>query len=156
MPVELRPKEPEIQGKSVVLTCGDLLGISRESVARIRSLVADRVPPERLLLNHSHTHAGPTTAPMRSMDSPDAPYVDLVERWTATAVLEALRRLAPARLAFGTSAKVFDFEHVDRFVVHKNYRWPRLVLDTQAHWMKLRLGPLGNCWRLLLTCIIHE
>jgi hypothetical protein len=56
------------------------------------------------------------------------------------------------RLAFGTRTNVFDFDHVDCFVVHKNYRWPRLTVDPQAHRMKLRLGPLGDCCRLLERC----
>jgi hypothetical protein len=52
------------------------------------------------------------------------------------------------RLAFGTRANVFDFEHVECFVVGKDVQWPRLSLDPQVHRMKLRAGPLETCCRL--------
>ena len=43
---------------------------------------------------------------------------------------------------------VFDFENIEGFVVHKDYRWPRLTLNPQAHRLKLRVGPLKDCCRL--------
>lgn len=52
------------------------------------------------------------------------------------------------RLAFGRRANVFDFENIEGFVVHKDYVWPRLTLEPQAHRMKLLIGPLKNCCRL--------
>jgi neutral ceramidase len=88
---------------AVVLTGADLLGISHGMVDRIRSRVADVLPPERLLLNHSHTHAGPAAQALRCMGAPDPAYCELVERWTAAAVREALRTMRPARLAFGAA-----------------------------------------------------
>ena len=42
-----------------------------------------------------------------------------------------------------------DFENVEGFIVDKDYRWPRLDLDRQAHIMKLRLGNLEECCRLV-------
>ena len=53
------------------------------------------------------------------------------------------------RLAVGTRANVFDFENIEGFIVHKDYRWPRLKLDPQAHRLKLRLGSLADCCRSL-------
>ncbi|MBM3459878.1 MAG: hypothetical protein FJX77_15260, partial [Armatimonadetes bacterium] len=91
------------EGAPFLLTCADLLGLDRGSIARIRQALAPLVPPERLLLNHSHTHAGPTTASLRAMGRPDPLYIELVERWTVTAVREALRNLTPVRLLFGTA-----------------------------------------------------
>ena len=90
-------------GSPVVLTGADLLGLGPESIRRIRAALADVVPPERLLLNHSHTHAGPTTVTLRAMGQADEAYVHMVERWTAGAVRLALRNARPARLAFGTA-----------------------------------------------------
>lgn len=87
----------------VVLTGADLLGISTTTVDRIRELAAPWVRPWRLLLNHSHTHAGPTTAPLRAMGAVDGAYLDLVARWTVTAVRQALASMRPASLAFGTA-----------------------------------------------------
>jgi hypothetical protein len=53
------------------------------------------------------------------------------------------------RLAFGIRASVFDFENVECFIVNKDTRWPRSRLDEQAHRMKVRLGGLQDCCRLL-------
>lgn len=53
------------------------------------------------------------------------------------------------RLAFGTRADVFDFENVQYYIVDKNYRWPRLTPNRQAHISTLRLGNLEDCCRLL-------
>jgi hypothetical protein len=53
------------------------------------------------------------------------------------------------RIAVGTRANVFDFENVEGFIVHRNWRWPTLRLDPQAHRMKLHMGPLSECCRLL-------
>jgi hypothetical protein len=48
------------------------------------------------------------------------------------------------RFAFSTRANVFDFENVECFVVEKDFQWPRLILNTQSHWIKLRLGNLED------------
>lgn len=53
------------------------------------------------------------------------------------------------RFAFGTRADVFDFERVECFVVGPDLQWPRVSLDLQCHRMKLRLGTLTDCCRLL-------
>jgi hypothetical protein len=87
----------------VVLVSSDLLGLSAPSVRRIRRGVSDVVSADRLLLNDSHTHAGPTTTPLRAMGDMDGAYVGLVERRVVSTVREALRKAEPARLAFGTA-----------------------------------------------------
>ena len=53
------------------------------------------------------------------------------------------------RFAFGTRRDVFDFENVTGLVVPEGYKYPQLALEPQAHRMKLFLGPLANCCRLL-------
>lgn len=55
------------------------------------------------------------------------------------------------RFAFGIRANVFDFENVDYQTRHKDYRDVRERLDPQRHRLKLRLGPLQDCCRLLET-----
>jgi neutral ceramidase len=87
----------------VALVSLDLLGISPEMVAAVRARLAGVVPAERLALNCTHTHAGPTTAALGCMGKPDPAYCELVVRWTVSAVREALRELRPARLLFGTA-----------------------------------------------------
>jgi hypothetical protein len=53
------------------------------------------------------------------------------------------------RFAFGTRSNVFDYENVQGYIVEKDYRWPRLTLNPHAHRMKLQLGNLEDCCRLL-------
>ncbi len=90
-------------GPPLVLTGSDLLALPDRFIAEIRAAVADVVPPERLLLNHSHTHAGPTTARLRCMGAEDPQYMAMLVRVTAGAVRQAVRGMRPARLAYGTS-----------------------------------------------------
>jgi hypothetical protein len=56
---------------------------------------------------------------------------------------------AEYRFAFGTRADVFDFENVECFIIDHETRWPVDSLDPQAHRMKLRLGCLDDCCRLI-------
>ncbi len=53
------------------------------------------------------------------------------------------------RFAFGTRGDVFDFENVTGLIVPEGYKFPRLALEPQAHRMRLLLGPLADCCRLL-------
>jgi neutral ceramidase len=136
-------------GAPLVLTCGDLLGVSSEMVAAIRERVADLVPAERLLLNHSHTHAGPTTAPLRSMGRMDPAYCDLVVRWTASAIREALRCLQPARISLGTATTSIGENRREgrsgRIVLGSN---PGGAYDPHVYVLRVE-GPDGRplaCW----------
>lgn len=107
-------------GAPIVLTGADLLGIDAGMVAEIHRQVAPWLPAERLLLNHSHTHAGPTLAPLRGMGWRNPAYAELVVRWTVSAVREALRKLRPARLSYGealTQIGVNRREHRNGLVV---------------------------------------
>lgn len=62
---------------------------------------------------------------------------------------EEYRPQSEYRLAFGIRPNVFDFEHVECFVVDKATRWPRLTLDEQRHSIKLRVGCLTDCCSLM-------
>jgi hypothetical protein len=53
------------------------------------------------------------------------------------------------RFAFGTRADVFDFENVYGVIVPPGYVFPKITLTPQAHRMKLQLGKLADCCRLL-------
>ena len=53
------------------------------------------------------------------------------------------------RLAFGTRADVFDFERIECFVMDGEVESPLHVLDPQRHRLKLRLGSLEDCCRVL-------
>lgn len=88
---------------SAVLVSLDLLGLDPDLVEAVRHGVRDAcgLEPAQLLLNCSHTHAGPATQTLRGMGRRDPAYCELVWRWTVTAVVLALRRMQPARLSFG-------------------------------------------------------
>ena len=55
------------------------------------------------------------------------------------------------RFSFGTRRDVFDFENVTGLVVPEGYKYPQLALEPQAHRLKLFLGPLEDCCRLLAS-----
>src|SRR5205814_8342879 len=81
----------------------DLLGLDADLVAAIRAEVESTcgLAPQDLLLNCSHTHAGPATQSLRGLGHRDEAYCGLLCRWTASAVALALRRMQPARVSFG-------------------------------------------------------
>jgi hypothetical protein len=53
------------------------------------------------------------------------------------------------RIAFGTRADVFDFEHVDMAIVGEGVRSPRPMLDERRHRKLLRVGSLADCCRIV-------
>ena len=62
---------------------------------------------------------------------------------------EGYERDQEYRFAFGTRSDVFDFENITGLMVAERYKWPHLALEPQAHRMKLFVGPLADCCRLL-------
>jgi hypothetical protein len=91
------------EGEPLVLTGADLLGISPSMVEAIRRELWPLFPPERLLLNHSHTHAAPAAARLRGLGEPDPAYCRRVVAATAEAARQALAGLRPAHVAFGAA-----------------------------------------------------
>jgi hypothetical protein len=53
------------------------------------------------------------------------------------------------RFAFGTRADVFDFDHVEGSLLSSDVIPSILVLDPQRHRMRLRVGALSDCCRIL-------
>ena len=62
---------------------------------------------------------------------------------------EGYAREQEYRFACGTRRDVFDFEKITGLIVPKGYKYQQLVLEPQAHRMKLFLGPLADCCRLV-------
>ncbi|MBI3947227.1 MAG: neutral/alkaline non-lysosomal ceramidase N-terminal domain-containing protein [Armatimonadetes bacterium] len=95
----------EAGGRRAAVVTTDLLGLDAPLVQQIRALVAEQcgIPPERLLLNASHTHSGPGTIPLRGLGMADPAYLDVLVRHIAGAARIATDRLAPATLRFGTA-----------------------------------------------------
>lgn len=85
---------------SFVLITADLLAFSRDLTARVRAGVAaaTEIPPERVMVAASHTHAGPTTAGSL-FGPPPAVYLDWLPAALAGSAYQADRRLGPVELA---------------------------------------------------------
>jgi len=81
----------------------DLLGVDLELDAAIREAVAAAVPPDHLLINCSHTHAGPSVTRLDRRVAADRGYVSSLPRRIAEVVKEAASRLAPATLSYGSA-----------------------------------------------------
>lgn len=93
----------ETNGVRAAIATADLLGLEFEQVARIREQVAAEcgIPRERLLVNCSHTHSGPSINRLRAMGACDDDVVEVTLRRIAGAVAMAANRLEPASLLFG-------------------------------------------------------
>ncbi|MAF12282.1 hypothetical protein CMK11_17690 [Candidatus Poribacteria bacterium] len=84
---------------TVVLVSMDVLGISFELRDRLRErAMASGLPPAALVLNASHTHAGPATQRLRGLGEPDDAYVELFASLTTDAIEAALHDVEPARM----------------------------------------------------------
>ncbi|MCS6949813.1 MAG: neutral/alkaline non-lysosomal ceramidase N-terminal domain-containing protein [Armatimonadota bacterium] len=84
----------------------DLVALDFDLVATIRDGVSRKVgiPPERLLLNCSHTHSGPVTRTFRAMGERDDLYCDVMARKVIGAVQQAADMLEPASLYWGRAS----------------------------------------------------
>jgi neutral ceramidase len=95
------------EGKRAAVVSVDLIALTNEQVAQIRRLVRQwtGIPPQRLLLNCSHTHSAPAigelTAPW--MGIPDSTYLDIAVRKIASVVKMASESLREVRLLCGAS-----------------------------------------------------
>lgn len=89
----------------VALIALDLLSTDFAFDAELRRAVADAasLSPDDVLVNFSHTHAGPMTAGTMRSGAADAAYVAGLPSRVAGAAAEAAARLTPARLRYGTA-----------------------------------------------------
>ncbi|MGI6081880.1 MAG: neutral/alkaline non-lysosomal ceramidase N-terminal domain-containing protein [Limnochordia bacterium] len=87
--------------KQVAMIILDLLAIERSEVQKMRTLIeeATGIPPENVLIACTHTHTGPIT--YLSHRRRDEAYLSWLVRRVSDCVQLALKRLRPARLAWG-------------------------------------------------------
>lgn len=91
-----------VDGAPLVVVTTDLIGIRRD----VRDTVAERcrsqfdLPPERLLLNASHTHCGPEYRPREGREAEAANYQKFLEQTLVRLVGEALENRKPAVVAY--------------------------------------------------------
>lgn len=81
----------------------DLVALDFDLVEMIRDGISRKVgiPPERVLLNCSHTHSGPGTRTFRTMGERDELYCNIMARKLVGAVQQAADMLEPVNLRWG-------------------------------------------------------
>lgn len=98
------------EATTVVVIAADVVGLTTEMADRIRARVGDLVEcdPAAVLLNSSHTHAGPWPGATIKLGGEFDEWTDLERRYWdsipdlyASAALQAVERLAPARISGG-------------------------------------------------------
>ncbi|MGC8783639.1 MAG: neutral/alkaline non-lysosomal ceramidase N-terminal domain-containing protein [Armatimonadota bacterium] len=105
----------ELMARALVLEDGpslaaivslDLIALDFDLVEMIREGVSRKVgiPPERLLLNCSHTHSGPVTRTFRAMGVRDDLYCDVMARKVIGAIQQAADMLEPVSLRWGRAS----------------------------------------------------
>ncbi len=105
------------EGSKAVLVSLDLIGIDRRLSATVGARVFQKtgIPPERIVLNCSHTHSGPVVAGVTplvyDLDAPQQAAVDAyaktLEDGLVTLIVAAVNDLRPATLAFGEGQATF-------------------------------------------------
>jgi hypothetical protein len=93
----------ELGADRLAVVAVDVLGLDFDLVRRTRALIQEGagIPGERVLLNTSHTHAGPAVNSLRGLGERDEAYADLLCRLIAGTVRRAADRLEPAALSCG-------------------------------------------------------
>ena len=109
--------EPRREPVRIALVVVDTCMMPQSLVDEAKTLAADRsgIPPERMLVCATHTHAAP--AAMSCLGTRvDQPYAARLPAAIATAIIAAAERLEPAAIGWGA---VDDWEHTH------NRRWIR-------------------------------
>lgn len=90
--------------KRLCLITNDMLSINYETADEIKAAVQAEcgLPPECVMINHSHTHSGPTARKGVSAvgHKPDDCYMEVYVRKLVSAVMLAQQNLQPARLGY--------------------------------------------------------
>jgi neutral ceramidase len=86
-----------------VIVAADLLSFSADLADALRDEIAADLATTRdaVLLSASHTHSGPTIAPMRTWGQPDATYVACLHKQLRALAGAALRDIEPVTIGYG-------------------------------------------------------
>jgi len=92
----------ESDGTTVAMVGCDLIGLSPDSVARIRERVATEteIAADHVMVACTHTHSGPTVGPLRHPGL-DVELVHVIEKKVAGAIVAASRTMGEARFGVG-------------------------------------------------------
>jgi len=92
------------RSRRVALVSVDVCALSPELVQVVRNRVSEWVPPERVLINVTHTHCAPVTVAIPTyspeLSQPQPGYLKLVEDQVVTSIEKAVEKLRPATLWF--------------------------------------------------------
>lgn len=88
----------------VAIVANDIIGVDRDITSKTRALVGENteIPPGHILLACSHTHSGPATIFLRGCGAVDQPYVEMLIRLMASAVMMANSALEPVTMRVGS------------------------------------------------------
>jgi neutral ceramidase len=131
-------------GQEPALLVGlDLCILDGQAVARLAA--ACPVPPARVILCCSHTHAAPATYPLLGCGDPDPAYVEEVARRVGDAARRAIAGAVPVRLGWGRKAV--------RTLLWGNRRDPAGPVDARLHLLKVERAddsrrPVCAVWSL--------
>jgi len=91
--------------ETVALVSADLIGLTIDSIARIRNQIEDvsGIPRDRVMIACTHTHSGPVMGLLRHPGQ-DAELLHVTEKTLAGAVVAAHRDMGPAALGVGAGA----------------------------------------------------
>jgi len=91
--------------ETVALVSADLIGLTIDSIARIRGTVHDvsGLPRDRVMVHCTHTHSGPVMGLLRHPGQ-DPELMHVTEKAIAGAVIAAHRDMAPAALGSGVGS----------------------------------------------------
>jgi hypothetical protein len=129
------------RGHRGVLITADLIGFFGELSEAICRRIEEKtgIAREQVLLNASHTHAGPELNPQRAVDDENAArvrrYVESLVMKISDAVAEATESMQPARLAYGRG--------VANFVMNRREFTPKgVILGVQPSGLADRSVPV--------------
>jgi hypothetical protein len=84
--------------RTIIVNSNDIIGVNRETAARVRQLVTDAtgVPGEAVMVHCTHTHSGPATGTYSGWGETDLPYIELLPDRIAAACIQAVQNLQEA------------------------------------------------------------
>ncbi len=91
----------EQDGKRMVLVSCDLIGVSRDTVRKVREIVHDQsgVARDAVMLHCIHSHSGPNTTGGHGWGEPDYPYIEVLPQRIASACLSSIDRMEPVTMS---------------------------------------------------------
>jgi len=101
---------------TVGLVACDLIGLSPESVARVRERVEAEtdIAADHVMVGCTHTHSGPTVGPLRHPGL-DTELVHVLERKIAGAVIAASRSMGEAAMGVGKGTTCIGINRRERY-----------------------------------------